>query len=70
MTMGGRLVSVAADRRSPSPTIRADKDHDPILAVDRQGRICRVGQRLFTVPHNIKVDGQGNVWTTDAGTSR
>jgi hypothetical protein len=42
-TMGGRLVSVAADRTADVTyvLIRADKDHDPILAVDRQGRILR-----------------------------
>jgi sugar lactone lactonase YvrE len=51
--------------------IRADAAHQPILAVDRRGRIVRSwGAGLFVIPHNIKVDAQGNVWTTDAGTSR
>ena len=72
-TLGGRLVSVAANWSGAVTYvfIRADKDHDPILAVDRQGRILRGwGKGLFTVPHNIKIDGEGNVWTTDAGTSK
>jgi sugar lactone lactonase YvrE len=72
-TMGGRLVSVAANWSGAVTYvfIRADKDHDSILAVNRQGRILRGwGRGLFTIPHNIKVDSQGNVWTTDAGTSK
>jgi len=73
-TPGGRLVSVAAADRNADVVyvfLRADKDHEPILAVDRQGRIVRSwGRGLFTIPHNIKVDRQGNVWTTDAGTSK
>jgi sugar lactone lactonase YvrE len=48
--------------------IRADKDHGPLLVVDRQGRIVRGwGKGLVTVPHNVKVDGEGNIWTADAG---
>jgi sugar lactone lactonase YvrE len=72
-TLGGRLVSVAANWSGAVTyvLIRADKDHDPILAVDRQGRILRGwGKGLFTIPHNIKIDGDGNIWTTDAGTSK
>lgn len=72
--MGGRLVSVASADPQGSVAyvfIRADKDHQPILAVDRQGKIVRSwGSGLFAVPHNIRVDGTGNVWTADAGTSR
>jgi hypothetical protein len=26
-----------------------------------------VGKGLFKIPHSIKVDADGNVWTTDAG---
>jgi DNA-binding beta-propeller fold protein YncE len=72
-TLGGRLISVAVDRKAELAYvfIRADQAHQPILVVNRQGRVVRSwGQGLFTIPHNIKVDSQGYVWTTDAGTSK
>ena len=71
--LGGRIISVASDRKAELAyvLIRADKDHQPILVVDRQGRVVRSwGKGLFATTHNVKIDGQGNVWTTDAGTSK
>jgi sugar lactone lactonase YvrE len=69
-TVGGRIISVAATSNGELAYVfvRADRDHDPVLVVDRDGRIVRAwGRGLFTVPHNIKVDEEGNIWTTDAG---
>jgi hypothetical protein len=48
---------------------RGDKA-DPVIAVDRNGRIVRSwGKGMYTMPHAIRVDPQGNVWTTDASSS-
>jgi DNA-binding beta-propeller fold protein YncE len=48
---------------------RGDKA-DPVIAVDRNGTIVRSwGKGLYTMPHAIRVDPQGNVWTTDAASS-
>src|SRR5215218_1058007 len=48
---------------------RGDKA-DPIVAVDRSGKIVRSwGKGMYTMPHAIRVDPQGNVWTTDASSS-
>ena len=45
-------------------------DADPVIAVDRQGRIVRSwGRGLYKIPHSIRIDGDGNVWTVDAGSS-
>jgi hypothetical protein len=68
-TVGGRIISVIRQERELAYVfIRADKDHDPLLVVDRQGRIVRGwGKGLVTVPHNVKVDEEGNIWTADAG---
>ena len=45
---------------------RGDKA-DPVIAVDRDGKIVRSwGKGMYTMPHAIRVDPQGNVWTTDA----
>ncbi|MEO7134560.1 MAG: peptidyl-alpha-hydroxyglycine alpha-amidating lyase family protein [Vicinamibacterales bacterium] len=48
---------------------RGDKA-DPVIAVDRTGKIVRSwGKGMYTMPHAIRVDPQGNVWTTDAASS-
>jgi hypothetical protein len=48
---------------------RGDKA-DPVIAVDKEGRVLRsFGKGLYKVPHAIRLDPEGNVWTVDAGTS-
>ena len=48
---------------------RGDKA-DPVIAVDKDGRVLRsFGKGLFTIPHAIRLDPQGNVWTVDAASS-
>lgn len=43
---------------------------DPIIAIDRSGQVLRSwGKGLYVMPHAIRVDPQGNVWTTDAASS-
>jgi len=43
---------------------------DPVMAVDRNGKILRSwGKGMYTMPHAIRLDPQGNVWTTDAASS-
>src|SRR3954468_442937 len=40
----------------------------PLLAFDAEGKYLRgFGQGLFKVPHGLRVDREGNVWTTDNG---
>lgn len=49
---------------------RGDKA-DPIVAADRDGHVLRSwGKGMYTMPHAIRIDGEGNIWTTDAATSR
>ena len=48
---------------------RGDKA-DPVIAVDKNGKVLRSwGKGLYAMPHAIRVDRQGNVWTTDAASS-
>jgi len=48
---------------------RGDKA-DPVIALDKSGKILRSwGKGMYTMPHAIRVDPQGNVWTTDAAAS-
>ena len=43
---------------------------DPLLVLDRAGKILRSwGKGLYKIPHSIRIDPQGNVWTVDSGSS-
>src|SRR5687767_763035 len=43
---------------------------DPVIVIDRAGKIVRSwGKGMYTTPHAIRVDPQGNIWTTDAASS-
>src|ERR1022692_3349285 len=66
----GRIVSVTMDRRGVAYVLHRGNRADPVIAVDRNGKVLRSwGKGMFHIPHSIKVDPEGNVWTTDAGTS-
>lgn len=43
---------------------------DPVLVLNREGKIVRSwGKGLYKIPHSIRIDAQGNVWTVDSGSS-
>jgi DNA-binding beta-propeller fold protein YncE len=40
----------------------------PLVAFDKAGSYVRSwGTGLFKVPHGLRIDGEGNIWTTDNG---
>jgi len=48
---------------------RGDKA-DPVLVLDREGKVLRSwGKGSYKIPHSIRVDPAGNVWTVDAAAS-
>ena len=48
-----------------------DPNTDPVVVLNRDGKFLRSwGNGMFTIPHGIKIDPDGNLWTTDANTSR
>lgn len=48
---------------------RGDKA-DPVIALNRDGHVLRSwGKGMYVMPHAIRIDPQGNVWTTDAASS-
>ena len=50
--------------------LQRGKDADPVIAVDKQGKVLRSwGKGMYEMPHSIRVDPQGNVWTVDAASS-
>ena len=65
------VSSVAAGRDGMIYVLQRGPDADPVLAVDRQGRIKHSwGAGLYAIPHSIRVDPDGNVWTVDSGNSQ
>lgn len=43
---------------------------DPVIVAAPDGKVLRTwGKGLYTIPHSIRIDPQGNVWTVDAGDS-
>src|SRR5690348_12826648 len=66
----GTVSSVAVDRNGVIYVLQRGDKADPVIAVDRDGRVLRSwGKGMFTVPHSVRVDAGGNIWTVDAGSS-
>jgi len=62
--------SVAVDRNGLIYVLQRGSDADPVIVLNRQGRVVRSwGRGLYKIPHSIRIDGDGNVWTVDAGSS-
>ncbi len=56
--------------REPSRDVIPGVAADPVIAIDRSGRVLRSwGNGLFKIPHTIRIDKAGNIWTVDAGNS-
>ncbi len=44
---------------------------DPLVVLDPTGRVLRSwGAGMFAIPHGIRIDPAGNVWTVDSNTSK
>jgi hypothetical protein len=66
----GTVSSVAADRNGAIYVLQRGDKLDPVIAIDHDGRVLRSwGKGMFTVPHSVRIDAEGNVWTVDAGSS-
>jgi len=67
----GIVSSIAADRKGVIYILQRGDKADPVIALDRDGRVLRSwGKGMFTVPHSIRIDPDGNIWTVDAGSSQ
>jgi peptidylamidoglycolate lyase len=66
----GTVSSVAIDGEGVIYVLQRGDKADPVIAVDKQGKTLRSwGKGMFTVPHSVRLDADGNVWTADAGSS-
>ncbi len=66
----GAVSWVAVDRSGHIYEIQRGDKADPVLVLDREGKVLRSwGKGEFNIPHSIRIDPSGNVWTVDAGSS-
>ncbi len=66
----GTVSSVAMDRSGTIYVLQRGDKADPVIAVNKEGKTLRSwGKGMFTVPHSVRVDANGNIWTVDAGSS-
>ena len=64
------VSSTAVDARGDIYLLQRGANADPVIVVDKQGRILRSwGKGLYKIPHSIRVDPAGNIWTVDAASS-
>jgi streptogramin lyase len=50
--------------------LQRDDTADPVIAIDPEGRVVNSwGKGMFKIPHSIRIDPQGNLWTVDAQSS-
>ena len=67
----GMVSWVAADRQGLIYLLQRGDQADPIVVMNRDGKVVRSwGAGLYVMPHAIRIDPQGNVWTTDAASSK
>ena len=73
MTPAASLGIVSSVAQGPDGVIyilQRGINADPVIALNTEGRVLRSwGKGMFTVPHSIRVDPDGNIWTVDAGSS-
>ena len=66
----GMVSWVASSRDGLIYLLQRGDQADPVLVADRDGTVVRSwGKGMYTMPHAIRLDPQGNVWTTDAASS-
>lgn len=66
----GTVSSVAIDRSGVIYVLQRGDKADPVIAVNKEGQTLRSwGKGMFTVPHSVRIDRDGNIWTVDAGSS-
>ena len=65
------VSAVSADARGNIYVIHRPSTGDPVVVLDPTGRFLRSwGEGMFNIPHGIRVDPVGNVWTVDSNTSK
>ena len=66
-------ITIAADKQGNIYVIHRPMDAggDPIVVLDRNGTFLRSwGKGDYKIPHGIRIDSAGNIWTLDANLSK
>jgi len=64
------VSSAAVDRSGLIYAFQRGAKADPVLVIDKSGKVVRsFGRGRYQIPHSIRIDPQGNVWTVDAKSS-
>ncbi len=64
------ISSVAVGPKGETYLIHRNLGEDAVVVIDEKGKILRSwGKGLYTNPHSIRLDPEGNVWTVDSGSS-
>lgn len=62
----GLMSAVAIDQEDRIYVLH--RGTPPLVALDKDGKFLRAwGEGLFKVPHGLRIDRSGNLWTTDNG---
>ena len=66
----GYPSSVAMDANGAIYVLQRGENADPVLVVNRDGKIIRSwGKGMYKIPHSIRVDPDGDIWTVDSSSS-
>lgn len=64
-------VAAYGSNRNLVYILQRGSNADPVIGVNREGKIrWSWGKGLYKIPHSIRVDEYGNIWTVDAGNSK
>ena len=66
----GMVSWVARDRKGLIYLLQRGEKAEPVVVLSAAGEYLRGwGKGMYTMPHSIRIDEAGNVWTTDAASS-
>lgn len=67
----GMVSWVAMDAKGLIYLLQRGDKADPIVVLNRAGKVVKSwGKGMYVMPHSIRIDPAGNVWTTDAASSK
>ncbi|WP_293367573.1 6-bladed beta-propeller [Phenylobacterium sp.] len=67
----GMVSWMALDKAGDLIELQRGDKADPVVVLDRQGKVLRSwGAGGYAIPHAIRIDPLGDIWTVDAAASR
>jgi sugar lactone lactonase YvrE len=68
MDSSGLIYFLQRHEEPNRPPVRGNAD--PVIVVNREGKVLRSwGKGMFKIPHSIRIDPKGNIWTVDSASS-